>query len=85
MRLLIRAIVLLILVLAIGLASIWFARNSASLRDLATQLASSALGRAVAIGSHQIDIRDGQLKLTIENAVIEQPAHFSGPAFFAAD
>ena len=85
MRLLIRVIVLLILVLAIGLASIWLARNSASLRDLATQLASSALGRAVAIGRHQIDIRDGQLKLTIENAVVEQPANFSGPAFFAAD
>lgn len=85
MRLLIRTILLLLLVLAIGLASIWFARDSGSVRGLTTQLASSLLGRTVYIGSHQIDIHEGQLKLIITDAVVAQPTNFSGPAFFTAD
>lgn len=85
MRPLFRTILLLLLVLAIGLASIWFARDSESVRGLATQLASSIIGRTVYIGSHQIDIHEGQLKLIITDAVVAQPTNFSGPAFFTAD
>jgi len=85
LRLLFRTILLLLLVLAIGLASIWFARDSGSVRGLATQLASSIIGRTVYIGSHQIEIHKGQLKLVITDAVVAQPANFSGPAFFTAD
>ena len=85
MRLLLRITLLLLLVPAVGLASIWLARDSGSVRGLATQLASSLLGRTVSIGSHQIDIHDGQLKLVITDAVVAQPANFSGPAFFTAD